>query len=176
MPSMLRRPQIHRLSYSPNLTDTLRVSVVSPHHQHHHELTQVLLHVADGLVQRVERPISARQGREHAAPELQAARADGQGSLEDPGGRPVLPVAEELLADDRDDDEGRLVELHGAQLLEGGLEGGSQGRLERGLDQAREQLPVAGVVAQADAEGDQGLAVAAQALQGHALAVVGLQG
>ena len=75
------------------------------------------------LVQRVERPVGGGQGREDGAAQLEGAGPDLERWLEDGDGGGVARLGEQLLPDHRDDDEGRLVQLHGLQLAVGGLQG-----------------------------------------------------
>ena len=101
-----------------------------------------LLHVVDGLVEDVERPVRRGERREDGATQLQAARPDLQRALKHLHSVVVLALklfiiccllryvyftiaylCEQLLADDTDDDEGTLVEFHHLELAVCGLQG-----------------------------------------------------
>lgn len=68
------------------------------------------------LVQTVERPVGRGESGEDGASELEATRAYLERALEDLDRGVELALREELLADHRDDDKGRLVQLHHLQL------------------------------------------------------------
>ena len=78
---------------------------------------------ASHLVQRVERPVGGGEGREDGAAQFERAGADLERGLEHGDGGGVARLGEQLLPDHGDDDEGRLVQLHGLQLTVGGLQG-----------------------------------------------------